>query len=405
MSGDVRRQVSVPTTRLALAAATTVVALAGCSPSNPRPYPRVFAVSPTTVATVRSEHNPAVISRAVHDADQALQTQPHSVVEKTQTPPSGDKHDWYSQAGYWWPDPDNPSGPYVRHDGVSNPEKGDYTDERYLRQTVGSAEKLGLAFYLTGDEKYAEHAALLLRTWFINPATVMNPNLTYAQFVKGRNDGRSAGIVSARTMPEALDAVGYLRGSKNWTHTDDEAMRRWFGSYYTWLTTSPAGQSEGTKKNNHGSWYDVQVASIALYLGKNDDARTLLSDQRRRITSQIDEHGMQPFEMARTKSFSYSAMNIHALMMLAAMAKPLGIDLFHDPAEGGSRLLTAVDALLPYDKGHPWPHEQIEQDREQSLCPALNYAVGQTHDPKYADAVNRFRCPLDAKDLVIQRGV
>jgi hypothetical protein len=326
-------------------------------------------------------------------------------MDKTQIPPSGDKHDWYSQAGYWWPDPTNPSGPYIRHDGVQNPEKGDYSDERYLRQTVGNAEKLGLAFYLTGDEKYAEHAALLLRTWFIDPATVMNPNLTYAQFVKGKNDGRSAGIVSARVLPEAIDAVGYLKGSKSWKQSDDDAMRRWFANYYSWLTTSVAGKNESAKKNNHGSWYDVQVASIALYLGKNTEARNLLLDEQRRIMSQIDEKGNQKFEMARTKSFSYSAMNLHALMILATLAKPLEIDLLHFSETGESRILKAVDALLPYDKEHPWPYEQIEKDREESLCPALNYAVGRTQDSKYRDALKRFRCQFEAKDLAIQLGV
>jgi hypothetical protein len=41
----------------------------------------------------------------------------------------------------------------------------------------------------------------------------MNPNLNYAQFIPNRNSGRAAGIVSARQMPEAIDAVGLLAES------------------------------------------------------------------------------------------------------------------------------------------------------------------------------------------------
>ena len=129
-----------------------------------------------------------------------------------------------------------------------------------------------------------------------------------------KNNGRPAGIVSARTMPEALDAVGLLSGSKNWTEVDDAGMQRWFTRYYTWLTTSDAAKTEAGHPNNHGSWCQAQVASIALYLGKTEDARKVLVFVRdQRIPDEIDAHGMQQYEMARTKSFSYSALNLHAL--------------------------------------------------------------------------------------------
>jgi hypothetical protein len=375
--------------------------LAGQAPAAPR----VYIIDPAALVKLKVHPDKAILALAVSDAEAALKVPPHSVMEKPQAPPSGDKHDWYSQAGYWWPDPSNPKGPYIRHDGVQNPEKNEITDEQFFNSTVRAADTLALGYYLTGNEAYAAHAALLLRTWFLDPATAMNPNLNYAQFIPNKNNGRAAGIVSSREMPEAIDAVGLLAGSRNWTAADDAGMRHWFGEWYKWLTTSDAGKEESGHPNNHGTWYQVQAAALALYLGKTEDAKMILTRVRdQRIPDEIAADGLQKYEMARTKSFSYSAMNLHALATLATIAQPLGIDLWKPAQPGGPGILTAIEALLPYDANHPWPHEQIEANREDSICPALYFAVGYTHDPKYTDGLNRFHCKATAEDLIISIG-
>ena len=382
----------------------TLLSFANSFAQTPAP-PRVFEINAATLAKLKAHPDKALIALAISDADKAMKTEPMSVMDKKQTPPSGDKHDWYTQAGYWWPDPKNPTGPYIRRDGVKNPDKGDFTDEEYFHRTVKTANTLGLAYFLTGDEKYAAHAALLLRTWFLTPATAMNPNLNYAQFVPNKNNGRPAGIVSFRELPQAIDAVGYLAGSSNWTAADDAAMKHWCSEFHKWLTTSPSGVEESTKPNNHGSWYQVQAVSLALYLGKTDDAIKILNrvlDQR--IPNQIDAQGMQKYEMERTKSFSYSAMNLHALLVLATFAEPLGLDLYQPSKPGAPGILTAVVALLPFDPQHPWPHEQIEKNREDSICPALFYAAGHTKDAKYIDAEKRFNCKVTAEYAIIGLG-
>jgi hypothetical protein len=367
--------------------------------------PRVYTMDAAVLAKLKAHPDRGLIARAIREGDAALKVQPHSVTEKRQTPPSGDKHDWYSQAGYWWPDPKNPNGPYIRHDGVQNPEKKDFTDEKFFNDTVQAAETLALAYYLTGREAYAAHATLLLRAWFLNPATAMNPNLTYAQFIPNKNNGRSGGIVSSRQMPQAIDAVGLLAGSKSWSAADDAGMHHWFGEWYKWLTTSEPGKEESKHPNNHGSWYQVQAAALALYLDKPEDAKVILTRVRDvRIPDEIGPDGLQKYEMARTKSFSYSAMNLHALTTLASMAEPVGLDLWQPSKPGGPTILLAIDALLPYDAHHPWPHEQIEAGREDSICPALSYALGHTHDARYQDGLKRFQCEPTVKDQIVQMG-
>src|ERR1041385_3333039 len=123
------------------------------------------------------------------DAKSALRADSFSVVEKTNLPPSGDKHDYMSIGPYFWPDPASSNGlPYIRHDGKRNPANRT-SDRRALGSMIGNVEPLSLAFYLTGHEAYAKKATDLLRTWFLDPATSMNPNFNYAQAVPGVNTG------------------------------------------------------------------------------------------------------------------------------------------------------------------------------------------------------------------------
>src|SRR5687768_4150728 len=92
------------------------------------------------------------------DADAALAVGPFSVVDTDFVPPSGDKHDYMSLSPYWWPDPSKPDGkPYLRKDGEFNPERDKYDLPRMeaMADAVGS---LALAYYFTGEEKYADKA-------------------------------------------------------------------------------------------------------------------------------------------------------------------------------------------------------------------------------------------------------
>jgi hypothetical protein len=360
--------------------------------------PRVFIFNPATLAQQKAHPSPAIVKLARAEADSAMKVGPQSVTTKSKVPPSGDKHDYMSMARYFWPNPNTPDHlPYVRHDGQTNPEINDITDHEALDHAANASRALALGWYLTGDERYAEHATSLLRTFFLAPATAMNPNLKFAQFIPGVNTGRGTGILDARGLAIAIDAIGLLAGSKSWTPEDQAGMNKWFTAYYAWLTTTDAGHQEKAAPNNHGSWFAAQEASIAMFLGKTDDARKIAEHVRdQRIPAQIDAAGMQKYELARTNSFSYSAFNLEALTELANIVAPTGVDLY--ATKPG--ILTALDALLPYDASHPWPHDQISKGKEDSICPALVRAAAHTHDAKYLEAQKRFDCKQTALTML-----
>jgi len=372
----------------------SLVAILGAVPVTAQAPPRVFQLDPATLSAQRAHPDPELLKLAQAEANTALKLPPQTIVNKTKTPPSGDMHDYMSMARYWWPNPDTPNHlPYVRHDGKSNPEINGIQDHEELTRTDESARALALGWYLTGDERYAEHATLLLRSFFLDKATAMNPNLEYAQYVAGVSTGRGAGVLDARSLAMTVDAIGLLAGSKSWTAADQEGMQQWFAKYYTWLKTSDNAKHEEAAPNNHGSWYAVQASSIGMFLGKTDDVKKLAERIREeRIPSQFDAKGMQKYELVRTNSFSYSAFNLEALTTVAEIVAPLGEDLYKPIKPGAPGILTGIDALLPFDPQHPWPHEQISKDLEGSLCPALIRAATHTHEAKYVEAKKRFAC-------------
>jgi len=360
--------------------------------------PRVFLLNPATLAQQKAHPDAGIVNAARTEADKAMKVEPQTVTSKSKTPPSGDKRDYMSLARYFWPNPNTPDHlPYVRHDGQTNPEIRDIPDHESLDHTASASRALALGWFLTGDERYAQHATALLRYFFLDPATGMNPNLKFAQYIPGVNTGRGTGILDARGLAQVVDAIGMLQGSKSWTPDDQAGMKKWFTAYYTWMTTSDAGHQEKAAPNNHGSWFAAQEAAIAMFLGKTDDAKAIAEHVRdQRIPSQFDAAGMQKYELARTNSFSYSAFNLDALTELANIVASTGADLYKPAKPGAPGILTGLDALLPFDPQHKWPHEQISAGKEDSLCPALVRAAAHTHDAKYAEAEKRFGCKQNA---------
>ena len=304
----------------------------------------------------------AVLEALVADAERALDVGPFSVTDKEILPPSGDPHDYMSMGPYWWPNPDTPDGlPYVRRDGVTNPER-DQLDQPRVVGLASAVETLSLAWYFTGEEKYAERAALLLRTWFLDEATKMNPHLEYGQGIPGRVEGRGIGIIdTARRFSMIVDAVGLLDSSEAWTDGDRLALAEWFRTYLTWLIESEKGIDEARQPNNHGTHYDTQAICLALFTGDTDTARRILEEvPERRIASQIEPDGKQPWELRRTLSHHYSTMNLVGMFNLATLGEHLDIDLWNWESEDGRGIRKALDFLLGYiERPEEWEWEDL----------------------------------------------
>ena len=257
---------------------------------------------------------------------------------------------------------------------------------------VQAVKTLSLGYFFTGREKYAAQATKLLGVWFLEPATKMNPNLRYAQAIPGGNNGRGAGIIETHNLPELIDAVGMLNESKSWEQSNQRALQDWFNEYLVWLLESPEGRAEAKAQNNHGSWYDVQVASYALFTGKNEFAKKVLNEfPTKRITKQIEPDGRQPSELERTQAWNYSLFNLEVLFNAASIADKLEIDLWDYETQDKRSIRTALDWLLPFATGaKKWSYQQISTWQPEKLAPLLRRAALQYREMAYENALSKL---------------
>lgn len=314
-------------------------------------------------ANLESPKFSSVYKKLLKDADEALNDSLFSVVFKTQTPPSGDKHDYISYGPYWWPDPEKTDGlPWIRKDGEINPlTRDNTTDYTAKSQFFSNTSDLSLAYFFSGNEVYAQKAIELLKVWFLDEQTKMNPNLDFAQGIPGINVGRGIGIIDFAGITKIITAIEILEIENAIDSEMRDDLRQWFSDYLNWLQTSENGIFEDNTKNNHGTWYDVQLVSIQLFLNKKEEAKNVLETAKsKRLTSQIEPNGAQPHELARTKTLSYSTMNLRGMTQLAHLGTKVNVDLWNfSPANQGS-IKQAYEFLKPYAKGEKdWEYKQI----------------------------------------------
>jgi hypothetical protein len=332
-----------------------------------------------------SQYYPA-FEKLVSDADNSLKLGPFSVTYKDMVPPGGTKNDYMSQGPYWWPDTTKPDGlPFIRRDGVSNPQAG--INRTQLGSLMNATRTLSLAWYFTGDEKYADRAALLLKVWFIDPATRMNPHLEFAQSIPGVLTGRGIGIIDVRGMYSLVDAITLLESSGAIDVGDLNQIKKWYSDFFEWLVTSKNGKDEDDYKNNHSVAYDVIVSSIARFLGNDEYAAKKISEMTvRRIDPMIESDGSQPEELIRTNAYGYSVSNLRNFFDAGEIGLKVGVNIFgYKNPEGGS-LRGALDFLAGYiGREEEWKWEQIGgfERTENNLGLLLRSAARYFEEPGY----------------------
>jgi hypothetical protein len=385
----------------AIAHIAWILILLGTSPHSTLAAegPRVFLLDGDQLQAVRTrtangdkQFRPA-IEALRRDADRALEAGPFSVINKDAVPPSGDKHDYMSFAPYWWPNPDTKDGlPYIQRDGQRNPDIHKLRNRSDLGEMSDTLETLSLAYYFTRDEKYAARARLLIHTWFIDADTRMNPNFEFAQAIRGVNKGRGLGLIESRLFTKVVGAVGLLGNSRSWSQSDERDLKQWFATYLQWMLTSAHGREESAAKNNHGTYYDCQIVTFALFLGKKDLARETVEDAKsKRIAVQVESDGREPLELVRTKAWSYSIGNLSGLMSLARLGEQVGVDLWNYETSDGRSIRAALDFLLPFGIGSKkWPYKQIGGFSRESIYPLLRRAAAKYPESQYQQLVQQL---------------
>jgi Alginate lyase len=292
--------------------------------------------------------------RAVRLGNQYLRTQPVTVTSARATRSPGDSHAYYSEGDYWWPDPANPGGPYIRRDGITNPGRFDDHRQALIRLSL-IVPALAAAFEVTGNQAYARAAERHLNAWFVDAATAMAPHLDYAQALIGINTGRGTGLIDTLHLTEVARGFSQIRKRYRFAHADK--ITRWFARYVAWMQTSRNGIEERDAENNHASTYVLQLAAFAEVTGDTKTPDWCRARFKQLINIQIATDGRQPLELARTKPFGYCLFNLDALAACAHLLSTTGEDLWRYRGPSGGSLEAALAYMAPFIANKAlWPH-------------------------------------------------
>lgn len=326
--------------------------------------------------------------------NEALSAGPFTVMDKTLTPPSGDKHDFLRMPTYAWPNPDTPDGlPYITRDGEVGPGgSGEEYDMARMRRFTDTVIELSWAGLATGAPEYAERAAHLVRVWFLDPDTRMNPNLTYSKYTPGDEPPYPTGVIATHRWVPMMQAFGILAASEEWSDDVAEGLSEWFDRYLDWLQTSDQGSDERSFRNNRGTWYEAQCVAFSRFLGRDEYSRTVIREScPRRLDHQIAADGSLPEELRRTNSFTYSMMTLTGWSTLSLMADLLGMDLWGWTSDDGRSLKSAFEYLAPYiGRSGEWPHQQIKPVPPGRSVFPYRAAAAAYRDPVLIGALRRL---------------
>ncbi len=328
---------------------------------------------------VRGSFDVAAIdrNRILSAAQRYLQESPITITASTSSRSAGGKHDYFSEADYFWPDPKNPDSPYIARDGMSNP--NNFLGHRRLLMRLSlQVPALTAAWSITRKPRYAAHAARHLHAWFVDPNTRMNPNLRYAQAIRGKTTGSSWGIIDTIHLVEVVRAIEVLERSGALSTKELDGTKKWFADYLQWMTTGPRGTTERDEENNHGTCWDMQVAAYAKFTGNQD----LVAYAAKRfkavlILRQMASNGSFPLELERTKPYSYELFNLDAMATICQLLCTPQDNLWNFGLPDGRGMRKAVAFMVPYirnKKSWPFPPDVMYDDEWPMRHCALLFA-------------------------------
>jgi len=327
-------------------------------------------------------------ARVLKAADQYMKEAHITITASTSPRSAGGLHDFFSEGDYWWPDLNNPDGPYIQRDGMTNPDN--FTDHRrYLMRLSVQVPALVAAWKLTKEKRYATHAAQHLRAWFIDERTRMNPNLQYAQAIKGRVTGRGIGIIDTIHLVEVAQAIKVMEKSGALSVNERMGIKQWFADYLGWMTTHKYGIDEREAKNNHGTCWVMQVAAFAHLTGNQE----LLAYCRNRfktvlVPNQIAADGSFPEELRRTKPYGYSLFNLEAMATICQLLSTPEDNLWKFATSDGRSVSKAMEFMVPFvrdKKAWPKAKDVMHDDEWPMRQSSLLFAGVALHRLDYID--------------------
>ena len=283
-------------------------------------------------------------------AEESLSLNPVHITDEIAKNSAGNKHEFYSNGDYWWPNPETSDGlPYIRLDGKSNP--NNFNAHRYaLRKMRTAVANLAAGYKISGREEFAEHAVKMLYEFFLDEDTYMAPHLKYAQAIPGVCDGRGIGIIDTLHLTEIPFAIRALEKSPAMTAEILLGLKKWFSDYLEWINVHPNGIEERDCTNNHSICWHVQALSFAGFVGNEKVIDECVARYKEiLLPNQMRQDGGFTDELARTKPYGYSIFVLDNATTLVYLATLYGKENLWDyKTPDGRGIKLGLEFLFPY---------------------------------------------------------
>ncbi len=308
----------------------------------------------------------AAYDRMISNANAALSQGALSVTFGGKAPSSGNSHD------YWTETPYAGTG-----EGVINllKDRTDYTAAIALGRAV---RNLGLAYAFTGEARYADKAAALLKAWMVNPQTRMNPRFTNGQ----------SRIELCITMPGAFYGADLIWHAPSWSAADRAAVS-------SWARALGANARSWTGKNNFENWRHVLLASAGV-AGEDPSLRQEAFDSWKSfLLGAMAADGRLVHETGRTKSLDYSTYALNAMVQAAEIARHFGVDLYSYRLADGRGMEKTLDYHAPFvTDPSSWSYQQVAPYAGDNSA-VYEVAYLWMQKASYLAAINRSGRPMN----------
>ncbi|MFN4141715.1 alginate lyase family protein [Aestuariivirga sp.] len=265
------------------------------------------------------------------------------ITDKASPAPSGSFNDYHSAAPYW-------TAHGTREDGVLQYQKSDDDDplsgrfdRASLMQFTSRVYGLSVSGRVLGRRHLLAKASELLRLWFLNATTRLNPTARYAQLIPGKeNVLNEAGIIELRQLSLLPYAVRILADDGLISADELAQTRTWFRSFLRDCESTGMLGRALKKDNNIGTWSSVLFCSAALFSGEFGNSFYLARNATIRLGKQLGPLSIQYMECERTRPLHYSLFNLSAWLAMVSLGKEFSIQIDQFRGARGESIREAI---------------------------------------------------------------
>ena len=248
---------------------------------------------------------------------------------------------------------------------------------------------LAAAFHLTREDRYAAHAVLHLRAWFIAPATYVAPDMIHVGQVPSGNRPNFEHLVDDLPLAEIAVAIPFLASSSSLFAEDYAGLQKWSRDYLSWLTTSRIAGLARDQKDHHGTSWLLQAVAFARLTG--DEA--ILAELRHRfktvtLRAQLVSGGTFPHELSTAYPYRNSLFALDLLSGSCHLLSTPFESLWEYELQDGPGVRSAVAFHAPFiQKRNAWPYraDLMHFADLPVRCPSLLFAARAYQRPEYAE--------------------